>query len=939
MNVIYDSTIETLTFLATDIEGSTALLRRLGDDAYSRVLAEHHEIVRTSLEAHGGREEGTHGDSFFVVFSSTSSCVAAAIDIQRRLGEQALPGGEKLLVRMGIHTGEASNTVTGLVGYEVHRTARIANVAHGGQILLSSAASSLVRNSLPEGVSLLPLGAHRLKDLGQPEEISQVVVADLASDFPGLKSLDNAGMANNLPTSLSPFVGRIQEISEIAELIRSSRLVTLTGSGGSGKTRLALQVAAELLDGSAEGVWFVMLDSIGDPDMVPTAVYDALKLSKENSFPSNELLADILKEQDILVVLDNCEHVVGAVAKLADLIGRSCPKVRLIATSREPLGVNGEVVYRVRSLSLPEDNVESVEDLAGYDAIDLLVARAKSYDRSFSVDDANAAILASICRRLDGIPLAIELAASRLTSMSLEDLHKRLDQRFRLLTGGGRNALPRQQTLGAMVAWSYNLLTDVEREILRRLTVFVGGFDIDAVESICSSESVDSLEAVELIGSLVNKSLVVAERNSSGVRFHLLETIRQYALEQMLQIDGAEAVSDVGRRHALFYLALCEEAESSFAGGPNQVKWLSRVNDEWGNIQAAFSTFTDQEDNEAVLRIESALFHFLMTRRFSLPATPIMSALEKTRHSSSLLRAESLRKTSDLIANRRIELGPIAATLTVQRELIDEALRIAQDLRDERLLCFALLSLGRILQLEEQSDEANQVLIEALELARTLGDDATLGFALTANWRHRQYSSDVDALLAEAVDCFRRAQNLIGLSRALHLYSTTMWEHALLGDVRLQAGVVMEEEVLEIARSIGDDFSATLAIGNMGIVAFAMGDIDVGEEYSRRCLQTHRRMGEPNWQASCIIYISSYVAISRGDFTRGAQLYGAAQLLQEQFPPFAGFSWADVELQMIEEYGERLHDVLGEESFKREVSTGRTLPYDDVFRLALTRVR
>jgi predicted ATPase/class 3 adenylate cyclase len=929
--------IETLTFLATDIEGSTALLRRLGDGAYSRVLAEHHEIVRTSFEAHGGREEGTQGDSFFVVFGSTSACVAAAIDMQRRLGKQQLPGGEKLLVRMGIHTGEASNTVTGLVGYEVHRTARIANVAHGGQILLSSAASSLVKNSLPEGVSLLPLGFHRLKDLGQPEEISQVVVEGLASDFPGLKSLDNVGMANNLPTSLSPFVGRIQEIAEIADLIRSSRLVTLTGSGGSGKTRLALQVAAELLDGSAEGVWFVGLDAIGDPETVPIAVYDALKLSKENSFPSNELLADVLKEQDILIVLDNCEHVVGAVAKLADLIGRSCPKVRLIATSREPLGVSGEVVYRVRSLSLPGDNVESVEDLAGYDAVDLLVARAKSYDRSFSVDDANAAIVASICTRLDGIPLAIELAASRLSSMSLDDLHKRLDQRFRLLTGGGRNALPRQQTLGAMVAWSYDLLSDVERELLRRLTVFVGSFDIDAVESICSSESVDSFEAVELIGSLVNKSLVVAERNSSGIRFHLLETIRQYALEQLLQMEGPESLTELGRRHAAHYLALCEEAELSFEGGPHQVKWISRANDEWGNIQAAFSTFADQEDYEAVLRIESALFYFLTTRRYTLPAAPIMSALEKTEHSSSLLRAESLRKTSDLIAHRRIDLGLVVDTLAVQRQLIDEALRIAKEHRDERLCCFALLSLGRIMQLEEQSDGAVQVLGEALEIARSLKDDSLLGYALTASWHHLHYSMDVNALLVEAADCFRRAQNLIGLSRALHLYSTTMWDRALLGDARLQASVAVEQEVLEIARAIGDDYAAAQAIGNMGIVAFAMGDIDIGEEYSRQCLQTHRRMGEPNWQASCIVYIISYIAISRGDLTRGAQLYGAAQLLKEQFPPFAGFSWADVELQMIEEYGQRLHDVLGEESYVHGTSLGRTLPFDDVYRLALVR--
>jgi len=939
MNVIYDSTIETLTFLATDIEGSTALLRRLGDDAYSRVLAEHHEIVRTSFEAHGGREEGTQGDSFFVVFSSTSSCIAAAIEMQRRLGELVLPGGETLLVRMGIHTGEASNTVTGLVGYEVHRTARIANVAHGGQILLSSAASSLVSNSLPEGVSLRPLGSHRLKDLGQPEEISQVVVAGLARDFPGLKSLDNVGMANNLPTSLSPFVGRVQEISEIAELIRSSRLVTLTGSGGSGETRLALQVAAELLDGSAEGVWFVTLDTIGDPEMVPTAVYDALKLSKENSFPSNELLAEILKEQDILIVLDNCEHVVGAVAKFADLIGRTCPKVRLIATSREPLGVNGELVYRVRSLSMPEDSVESVEDLEGYDAIDLLVARATSYDRSFSIDDANAPVLASICRRLDGIPLAIELAASRLTSMSLEDLHKRLDQRFRLLTGGGRSALPRQQTLGAMVAWSYDLLTDVERELLRRLTVFVGGFDIDAVESICSSEFIDSFEAVELIGSLVNKSLVVAERNGSGVRFRLLETIRQYALEQMLQVDGAEALSDAGRRHATYYLALSEEAELNSAGGPTQAKWLSRVNEEWGNIQAALSTFTDLEDYEAVLRIASALFSFLLTRRYTLPAAPIMSALENTQHSSSLLRAESLRKTADLIANGRIDLGPVAATLAVQRRLIDEALQITRDLRDERARCFALQSLGRVLQLEEESDEAHRVFVEAIDVARTLGDDTALGHALTMKWRYREDSADVNALLVEAVDCFRRAQNLIGLSRALHLYATTVWDHALLGDVRLPASVVIEEEVLEISRTIGDDFLAAQAIGNMGIVAFAMGDVDLGEEYSRQCLQTHRRMGEPTWQASCVYFIFSYIAIARGDFTRAAQLYGAAQLLQEQFPPFGGFTWADVELQMIEEYGQRLRDVLGEESYMHETSLGRTLPYDDVYRLALTRVR
>jgi tetratricopeptide (TPR) repeat protein len=292
-----------------------------------------------------------------------------------------------------------------------------------------------------------------------------------------------------------------------------------------------------------------------------------------------------------------------------------------------------------------------------------------------------------------------------------------------------------------------------------------------------------------------------------------------------------------------------------------------------------------------------------------------------------------------LIANSRIDVGPVIATLSVQRRFIDEALQLARNLGDERQRCFTLQSMGRVLQLEERSDEAHRVFVEAVDVARSLGDDDTLGYALTMKWRYREDAEEVDELLVEAVDCFRRAQDLIGLSRALHLYATTVWNHALLGDERIPASVVIEEEVLEIARTIGDDYSAAQAIGNMGIVAFAMGDVDLGEEYSRQCLQTHRRMGEPNWQASCVYFIFSYIAIARDDFTRAAQLYGAAQLLRDQFPPFGGFDWADVELQMIEENGQRLRDVLGEDSYVRETSLGRTLSYDDVYRLALTRIR
>ena len=324
-------------------------------------------------------------------------------------------------------------------------------------------------------MSLRDLGSHRLKDLGHPETIFQLVAEGLECDFAPLRSLDNPELANNLPASLNTFVGRSTELAEVRQLIKDSRLLTLTGAGGAGKTRLALQAAAELLDGSGEGVWFVELAPVSDPDVAST-VMAALHLRVESETTSLDSLLRLLRDQNVLIILDNCEHVIDAVAKIADSIGRNCPRVSLVATSREPLGVDGERIFRVRSLSLPGEDVTVADDLEGSDAAELFLARARAHDSSFEIDNVVAPLVASVCRRLDGIPLAIELAASRLSSMSLDDLHERLDQHFRLLTGASRNALPRQQTLVATVAWSYDLLSDAEREMLRCRSVFVGGF-------------------------------------------------------------------------------------------------------------------------------------------------------------------------------------------------------------------------------------------------------------------------------------------------------------------------------------------------------------------------------------------------------------------------------------------------------------------------------
>ena len=374
----YAGGVETFTFLFTDIEGSTALLGRLGEDAYAQMLAGHHALIRSALAAHGGREIDTQGDAFFVVFSSPRGCVAAVLAMQRAIADRAWPGGEQVRVRMGIHCGEAARTATGLVGLEVHRAARVAAVAHGGQVLVSEAAAVLVRDGLPPGAALADLGVHRLKDLGRPERIFQLTAAGLPAGFPPLRSLGNPALPNNLPVQLSAFIGRDREVAEVRALVESARLVTLTGAGGCGKTRLGLQVAAELLEGSGDGVWLAELAAVTDEDAVPAAISRALRLAVDPGRPELEALLDALAPQDVLIVVDNCEHLIGGCAKTAEAIVRRCPKVHLLATSREPLGIGGETIYRVPSLSLPGSEEAGAAASGSCDAVALFADRARA---------------------------------------------------------------------------------------------------------------------------------------------------------------------------------------------------------------------------------------------------------------------------------------------------------------------------------------------------------------------------------------------------------------------------------------------------------------------------------------------------------------------------------------------------------------------------------
>ncbi len=468
----------TVTFLFTDIEGSTALPQRLGDRRYAEILAEHQRLLRDAFAKGNGQEIDTQGDAFLVAFSRARDAVATAVAAQQSLMKHTWPDGALLQVRMGLHTGEPISNTDRYIGLDLHRAARICAAGHGGQILLSQAVGVLAAPDLPRGVSLRDLGAHRLKDLKEPEHLLQVVHPDLRADFPPVKSLDV--LPNNLPRQLTSFIGREKEMADVKRLLSTAYLVTLTGSGGAGKTRLALQVAADVVDGYLDGVWLADLAPISDPGLVPKTVASALSVAEQPGRDMTETLVDALRSKAMLLVLDNCEHLLAACRDLAAALLRKCPEVRILVTSREELGVPGEALWRVPSLSLPEDirHLPRSEELVLYDAVRLFVDRAVATTPRFTVTSKNAPAVAQVCQQLDGIPLAIELAAARIKVLTVEQIAARLDDRFRLLTGGSQVLLPRHQTLRATLDWSYDLLPEPEQILLQRLSVFAGGFTL-----------------------------------------------------------------------------------------------------------------------------------------------------------------------------------------------------------------------------------------------------------------------------------------------------------------------------------------------------------------------------------------------------------------------------------------------------------------------------
>jgi predicted ATPase/class 3 adenylate cyclase len=592
----------TVTFLFTDVVGST----RLWEDHAAGMhdaLARHDEIIRDAIESRGGHVVKTTGDGAHAAFATAHDAIGAAVDAQRQLVHETWGLPEPIRVRIGVHTGYAREREGDYYGPALNRAARLMSIAHGGQIVISAAAEDLARDALPDGVTLADLGEHRLRDLEHAERVFQVLHGDLPREFPPLRGVDT--YPTNLPQQLTSFVGRADEISEVCTALGEVRIVTLTGVGGVGKTRLAVQAAAEVLPLYSDGVWLCELGPLSDAAGIDDLVATTLSVAQHPGESLRDSIAAGLRDREMLLVLDNCEHLIAASARFVDALARACPNLRVLATSREGLGLSGERLMAIRSLAVPDEG-ERPEEFAEYEAVRLFVDRATDARRGFIATPENLATIAQISRRLDGIPLAIELAAARVRMMTPADIARRLDERFRLLTGGSRTAVERHQTLRAAVDWSYALLEPSEQVALDRLAVFAGGFTLDAAEAVVVDDGSD-VDVIELLGQLVDKSLVVAEEDTDGAtRYRLLETIRQYAAERL---DGRGEGDVVRRRHAECYIALIERVEAAIPG-PNEDEWVRAADREMANFRAALEWAASVGDADVALRLAVPLGQF-----------------------------------------------------------------------------------------------------------------------------------------------------------------------------------------------------------------------------------------------------------------------------------------------------------------------------------------
>ena len=910
----------TVTFLFTDIEGSTQLWEKF-PKAMKIALARHDEILREAIKHARGHIIKTTGDGVHAAFETALEGVSAALNAQQVLAAEKWEEIEphRIKVRMGIHTGEAQTRAGDYYGPAVNRAARLLTIGHGGQTLLSSTAADLVRDRLPEGASLRDLGKVRLKDLVRPEHVFQLPHPGLPAEFPPLRSI--ASHPNNLPVQLTSFIGRQRELAEAKSLLASARLLTLIGSGGTGKTRLALQIGADLLPNFADGVWLAELAPLAHPVLVLPTVASLLGLREQPDKPLNELLIDFLRDKELLLILDNCEHLLESCSKLADQLLHVCANLKIIGSSREPLGFPGETVYRVPSLSVPKPDEVKRETLVKSESAQLFIERAAAANRKFEVSDKNASSVAQICRRLDGIPLALELAAARVASLSVEQIAARLDDRFRLLTRGSRNALPRQQTLRALIDWSYDLLSDDERALMRRLSVFAGGWTLEAAESI------DSLhDGLTLLTQLVNKSLVIFDEDGREPRYRMLETVRQYAREKLSEMGESQEAHNA---HFNFILQFIETGGSK-TEWLQDLDWVWRIEAEHDNLRFALE-WGLEKNIEAVMRIlwlVSKIWwlhgHETEGRHWATSALARADALPKIEgdegYAQQRLRAYVYQTVAILASSQGDHAHLIEAS--------EQAATLAEQLGDHALVAFSLslMVLGKLFV--GNAADTEQPTGRALAAARLSGGPFELGIALAAAGM-RLYIVDGNSV---------RGHPLIEEAMQLLQQSGNRWAYSA---IALELGMAAKfndnyAEARQIFLSCEPLFRETGDRHRLNLIKSELAHLDRYEGRTQQAKATYqdtilewKQIGHRAAVAHLLECLAAIAALEKQS-RRAAYLFGAAESLRERI---------EIPMTALErmEYNREIADLkagLDEKIFAASWDEGRKMNMDQAIDFA-----
>ena len=874
----------TVTFLFTDIEGSTKLARE-HPEAWEAARARHHAILQSAIESQNGYVFLIIGDAFCAAFHKAGDALKAAIKSQQKLNSESW--GEIIIrVRMGINTGEAEFDGKDYHGYlTLSLIQRVMSAGHGGQILVSNATENLLRGQLPKDVSLHDMGEHKLKDVPLPVRIFQVVAPDLQKEFPVLRTL--SAFPNNLHTQITSFVGREKELADVKKLLHDAHMLTLIGPGGTGKTRLSIQAASESMSSYSNGVWLVELAPILDPLLVPRTTALAIGLRDEPQRPVIDMLCDYLREKKMLILLDNCEHLVDACAQMANKILQIAPNVRILASSREALGIAGEVTYRVPSLGLPDMNhLPPVESLGQYEAVKLFIDRATSAIPSFTVTNDNAPSLAQICHRLDGIPLAIELAATKIRVLSVEQIAMRLDDRFKLLTGGSRTALERHQTLRAAIDWSYNLLSHEEQILFRRLSIFVNGWALEAAESVCADESIKNEDVLNLLEQLINKSLVIAKELQGESRYHVLETMRQYANEKLVESGESNTLHD---RHLNYFLNLAETAAPHLIR-PEQLEWLAKLDPNYENLRAALGWALVKDSPESSLRLCAALGRYWYIRTLWLEGSKwLKSALSKT--VATQTREEKVARVKALYTDA--EIAYKLDDIERRKTSAEQSFILAQEVSDKRDIAIARYEVALVLDRNEQYENAlllmeqshaefqeindpywqlnaywwlcnnlerqgklkvSERIIRILNLARVVGERISLATAL---WLYSEWLYDSNRLdeamkyAMEADVLFKQiGSNTIGsnTSVASFFFAEITW---LNGNYKEAESFYMEMQ--ERYGLLGEKETRSIMIASLGLLAMEQSNLDQAQAYIEEALVTARELADKDLIARRLI--------------------------------------------------------------------------------------